>query len=56
MIIYTFGSGLDMENTSPDYLARIKADVDYAHSRGIEVGAYSLLASRRVSDADVGTS
>jgi hypothetical protein len=52
MIIYTFGSGLDMENVSPEYLARIKSDVDYAHSQGIEVGAYSLLASRRVSDQD----
>jgi hypothetical protein len=52
MIIYTFGSGLEMENVSPEYLAKIKADVDYAHSKGIEVGAYSLLASRRVSDAD----
>jgi hypothetical protein len=52
MIIYTFGSGLDMENVNPDYLARVKADVDYAHAKGIEVGAYSLLASRRVSDQD----
>jgi hypothetical protein len=52
MIIYTFGSGLDMENEDPAYLAKIKADVDYAHSKGVEVGAYSLLASRRVSDAD----
>ena len=52
MIIYTFGSGLDMENVSPEYMARVKADVDYAHSRGIEVGAYSLLASRRVSAED----
>ena len=50
MIIYTFGSGLDMENENPEYIARIKADVDYAHSKGVEVGAYSLLASRRVSD------
>lgn len=50
MIIYTFGSGLDMESTDPDYLKRIKADVDYAHGKGLEVGAYSLLASRRVSD------
>jgi hypothetical protein len=50
MIIYTFGSGLDMENVSPEYLARVKEDVDYAHSKGIEVGAYSLLASRRVND------
>src|SRR5262249_39965417 len=52
MIIYTFGSGLNMENTDSDYLARVKADVDYAHAKGIEVGAYSLLASRRVSDSD----
>ena len=52
MIIYTFGSGLDMENNNPEYLAKIKADVDYAHGKGVEVGAYSLLASRRVSDAD----
>lgn len=50
MIIYTFGSGLDMENEAPEYIARIKADVEYAHSKGIEVGAYSLLASRRVSE------
>lgn len=52
MIIYTFGSGLNMEDTRPEYIARIKADVDYAHSKGIEVGAYSLLASRRVNDAE----
>jgi hypothetical protein len=48
MIIYTFGSVLDMENEQPEYQARIKADVDYAHARGIEVGAYSLLASRSI--------
>jgi hypothetical protein len=54
MIIYTFGSGLNMESEDPAYLARIKADVDYAHAKGIEVGAYSLLASRSVSpDVDV---
>jgi hypothetical protein len=50
MIIYTFGSGLNMENEDPDYLRKIKADADYAHVKGIEVGAYSLLASRRVND------
>ena len=52
MIIYTFGSGLDMENTDPAYLTRVKADVDYAHAQGIEVGAYSLFSSRRIDDAD----
>jgi hypothetical protein len=48
MIIYTFGSGLNMENEDPAYLSRIKADVDYAHARGVEVGAYSLLSSRHI--------
>lgn len=52
MMIYTFGSGLNMENVSPDYVARIKADVDYAHEKGIEVGAYSLFSSRRIDDAN----
>ncbi|MCD6337947.1 MAG: alpha-galactosidase [Verrucomicrobia bacterium] len=52
MIIYSFGSGINMENTNAAYLARIRADVDYARSKGIEVGAYSLLSSRRISDAD----
>ncbi|MDB6037685.1 MAG: hypothetical protein JWM99_1526, partial [Verrucomicrobiales bacterium] len=54
MIIYTFGSGLNMENQAPDYLAKVKADVDYAHAKGIEVGAYSLFSSRGINaDNDV---
>ncbi len=48
MIIYTFGSGLNMENADPAYLAQIEADVDYAHSRGLEVGGYSLFSSRQI--------
>ena len=52
MIIYTFGSGLNAESEDPAYLARIKADVDYAHSKSIEVGAYSLFSSRRIDDAN----
>jgi hypothetical protein len=50
MIIYTFGSGLNMENQDPAYMAEVKADVDYAHAKGIQVGAYSLFSSRRVDD------
>lgn len=50
MVIMTFGSGLDMENTDPAYMDRIKELVDYAHSKRIELGGYSLLASRRISD------
>ncbi len=52
MIIYTFGSGLNMENEDPAYLAKVKADVNYAHAKGIEVGAYSLFSSRRIDDAN----
>jgi hypothetical protein len=52
MIILSFGSGLDMENEDPRYVAEFRALAEYAHSRGIEIGGYSLLASRRVSDED----
>lgn len=52
MIIYTFGSGLNVENEDPAYLEKVKADVDYAHNKGIEVGAYSLFSSRRIDDAN----
>ncbi|MDH4198549.1 MAG: alpha-galactosidase, partial [Candidatus Aminicenantes bacterium] len=51
MVILSFGSGLDMENEDPAYRRVFKDLADYAHSRGIEIGGYSLLASRRVSDA-----
>ncbi|MEX2185717.1 MAG: hypothetical protein WD875_02940 [Pirellulales bacterium] len=50
MIIYTFGSGLDMENEDPAYIAKVREDVDYAHVKGIEVGGYSLFSSRRIDD------
>jgi len=52
MIILSFGSGLDMESTDPAYLAKMKEVADYAHAKGIEIGGYSLLASRRIDDAD----
>ncbi len=50
MVIMTFGSGFNVENESPDYLAQIKSLADYAHKQGIELGGYSLLASRRIND------
>jgi hypothetical protein len=52
MVIMTFGSGIDLENTDPTYMDQIKGLVNYAHSKGIELGGYSLLASRRISDKD----
>ncbi|WP_146662522.1 hypothetical protein [Anaerohalosphaera lusitana] len=50
MVILTFGSGFNIENESEEYLAKMKKMADYAHSKGIELGGYSLLASRRISD------
>lgn len=48
MVIISFWSGFDMENEKPEYIAQYQELTDYAHSRGIELGAYSLLASRSV--------
>ncbi|MBL8888380.1 MAG: hypothetical protein JNL67_00265 [Planctomycetaceae bacterium] len=50
MIIYTFGSGFNMESQDQAYIARIKEDVEYAHQKGIQVGGYSLFSSRRIDD------
>lgn len=50
MVIFSFGSGLNMEDDSPANIARFKAFADYAHSKGLRIGGYSLLASRRISD------
>ena len=48
MVIMTFGSGFNVENETPENLERIKNLATYAHSKGIALGGYSLLASRRV--------
>ncbi len=61
MIVLSFGSGINMESTDPEYLQRMKNDFDYAYSKGIEIGGYSLLASRsagpeyNVIDPETGT-
>jgi len=48
LIIMTFGSGFNIEDESPMYIAGIKELADYAHSKGIALGGYSLLASRKI--------
>lgn len=48
LVIMTFGSGFDIENDSPEYLQQIRELADYAHSKGIALGGYSLLASRSI--------
>ncbi|TKG96685.1 alpha-galactosidase [Puteibacter caeruleilacunae] len=50
MIILSFGSGLNMEKESEEYYQKFKDLVDYAHGKGIELGGYSLLSSRWISD------
>jgi hypothetical protein len=50
MVILTFGSGFEIENDSPEYLAKMKEYADYARSKGVEIGGYSLLASRSIGD------
>ena len=50
MVILTFGSGFNIENEKPAYLQKMKKYADYAQSKGIEIGGYSLLASRHIND------
>jgi hypothetical protein len=49
-VILSFGSHLNMENTSLENLNRWKILADYAHTKGILLGGYSLFSSRRISD------
>ncbi|WP_160713353.1 alpha-galactosidase [Chitinophaga solisilvae] len=51
-VILSFGSGLNMEDTSAANIAKYKALADYAHSRKVWLGGYSLFSSRRISDED----
>ncbi|MGH2647084.1 MAG: alpha-galactosidase, partial [Ginsengibacter sp.] len=52
MVILSFGSGLNMEDTSDDNIKKFKSLTDYAHSKGIEIGGYSLFSSRSIDTAD----
>jgi hypothetical protein len=47
-IILSFGSGFNIEDTSQANLDFYKELSDYAHSKGIALGGYSLLASRSI--------
>ncbi len=53
MLILSFGSGFNLEHPDPAYFADFKSQVtDYAASKGIATGSYSLLSSRHISDRD----
>ena len=51
-VILSFGSHLEMEDTTAANLNRWKALAKYAHDHKILLGGYSLFSSRRISDED----
>lgn len=52
LAILTFGSGFNVENEKPEYLAELKGVADYARERHLALGGYSLLASRSIDRDD----
>jgi len=48
MVILTFGSGFNIEDDRPAYVEQMRQYADYARGKGIEIGGYSLLASRQI--------
>lgn len=50
MVILSFGSGLNMEDEADENYKKYKEFREYATSKGIEIGGYSLLSSRWISD------
>lgn len=51
-LILSFGSHLNMEDSSAGNIQRWKQLADYAHNKGIMIGGYSLFSSRKISDED----
>jgi hypothetical protein len=51
-VILSFGSHLNMEDSSMANIKKWKTLTDYAHQHKILLGGYSLFSSRRISDED----
>lgn len=51
-VILSFGSHLKMEDSTGSNISRWKSLANYAHSKNILIGGYSLFSSRRISDTD----
>lgn len=51
-LILSFGSHCNMEDTTAGNVANWKKMADYAHSKNILIGSYSLFSSRKISDDD----
>ncbi len=50
MVIFSFGSKLNMEDCSAENIEKFKQYAQFAHSLGLQIGGYSLLASRHIDD------
>lgn len=48
-LILSFGSHINMEDTTTSNINRWKLLADYAHERGIKIGGYSLFSSRSIN-------
>jgi hypothetical protein len=48
MLIYSFGSGMNMESDNITYIQQIAADVAYARQKDIEIGSYDLISWDRI--------
>lgn len=51
-LILSFGSHVNMEDTTASNLAGLKKLADYAHRKNVKIGAYSLFSSRKISETD----
>jgi hypothetical protein len=51
-VILSFGSHLNMEDSSQKNIDKWKKLAQYAHQKNILLGGYSLFSSRRISDED----
>ena len=52
MIILSFGSGFNIEDDSSENINRWREIAEHAKSKGVEIGGYSLLSSRRIGDGN----
>ncbi|MEE1943727.1 alpha-galactosidase [Pedobacter sp. KR3-3] len=51
-LIMSFGSHCNMEDTTAKNISHWKKIADFAHSKGILIGSYSLFSSRHISEED----
>lgn len=51
-LILSFGSHCNMEDSSAENIKKWKVLADYAHSKKVLIGGYSLFSSRQISDED----